>query len=212
MKINDFLPYLRQLLNDKDSQAFRYSDGALILHVQDALRLLSQFRKDLFVVADEFGTFPGNVLQKLPDDVEELIEILAVVGGNNLREATKESMDIEVPTWSNDPAGPTKHWMREERSTRLYYIYPKAPTTQQLVALVVKIPQPTTLTEEFEFNKMYLSALEYATVFLAQTIDDEHISTGRAKMFYDMMKETLGIDKQAHAAGKREGSVNVQEV
>jgi hypothetical protein len=43
----------------------------------------------------------------------------------------------------------------------------------------------------------YFGALIDGTVYLAESIDNEHVNSGRAKMFYDSFVQTLGVDLQS---------------
>lgn len=199
MKINDIIPYVRILINDKDVVAdnLRYSDDDLRLFANDAMRRMGKIRPDIFTTYIELETEPGTVLQKLPSTVDKLVEVHYEIGGKNIKESKKETMDQATPSWANNPDGPAQFWIRDDRSTRFYYIYPKSPQNQRLVAAVVQVPQPTTVDEEFEFNSIYTSILIDGIVYLTQSIDDEHISTGRASSFYNSFVNGLQQDWQS---------------
>lgn len=197
MKISDILPYVRQLLNDKDSQSYRYSDSDLLAFSNDAIRRISLIRPDIFTQYESIYTTEGTVLQKIPDTIDRVVDINYVVGGNAVKKEEKGHMDIESPGWPNDKEGQTKFWMRDPKSRNYFYIYPKAPRSQILVATTLKVPQLISINEEFELPNLYKSILIDGIVFLCQSIDDEHISSGRAKLFQDLLTTSLGQDMQS---------------
>jgi hypothetical protein len=50
----------------------------------------------------------------------------------------------------------------------------------------------------------YLPQLVDGVVFLASSIDDENVDSGRAKLFMDSFSQSLGVDLQARVVTDKE--------
>lgn len=202
----DVIADVRPLINDTDSSAYRYSDADLLRFVNDGIRRTAVARPDLFA---EFGTVTcvaDEVIQTAPTDSIRVMEVFRIVGGNAVYESNRETMDQNAPSWPADPSGPAVTWMRHPRSPNRFFIYPPAPTGQQLQLEYAALPPTYVLGDTIELNDTYRSALVDCTVFLSQSIDDEHVNSGRAKMFFDSWQQALGLGAQQRVVTDTETS------
>ena len=108
-------------------------------------------------------------------------------------EADREVLDQTIPTWPNDAEAAAINWMRHVRNPNKFFIYPQAPAAQSLNIEYSQVPTTydgtTTVTL---LPDAYIPALVDVVVFLAESIDNEHVTNGRAKMYKDLFMAELG--------------------
>lgn len=199
MTPQDVITEVRSLVNDTRGP-YRYSDTLLLGFVNQTLRRMSVLRPDIFSVMAEFATTPGTVLQSCPTDSVRLVEIFGIVAGGALTEVSRDTMDQSYPTWRTETSGIPVNFMRHVRSANKYFLYP-APTAGVVISgEYIQIPTTyaigTTLTAP---DDSYFSVIVDGVVFLAESVDDEHVSSGRAKLFLDSFVQSLGVGLQSRA-------------
>jgi hypothetical protein len=139
------------------------------------------------------------------------MEIFNVVGGNGITEVERESMDESYPQWKNDPPAPPVNWMRHVRNPNRYFLYPAPSVGVDLFAEYarqprtytetnlndVTLPLPNTGTID-DLQDAYLPIIIEGVIYLAESIDNEHVSSGRAaasqKMFFQALN--AGLDSR----------------
>ena len=79
------------------------------------------------------------------------------------------------------------------RNPNKFFIYPKAPANQTLTVEYSQVP-PTYAGDATVtlLPDAYIPALVDVVVFLAESIDNEHVTSGRAKMYMDLFMAELG--------------------
>lgn len=192
VSVSKFLPYVRNILQDQDAEA--YSDEMILQYFQDAIFRISIIRPDIFSSYVEVLTEPNNVLQKVPEHINEIIDIHATNSSMAIREARKTEMDSSTPDWVSHKSGIPVQWMRDKRSTNRFYLYPAPKEEIELTIQCVSLPMLEDINTEFEFNMQYQPALVDGVVFLAESIDSEQGSAQKASAFLGIMKKTLGED------------------
>lgn len=199
MTPQDIISDVRQLLNDT-SPTYRHSDTQLLVFVNQAIKRVSLLRPDLFTVYADMVCTVNTVVQSAPADSIRLMEVLQVVDGDALYESERPILDMHTPSWRTATGGAARTWMRDPRSPNKFFIYPKAPASaQSLTIQYAKTPiadyiLSATITE---LQETYRVSLVDCTIFLAQSIDDEHVSAGRAKLFYESFTQGLGTSLKA---------------
>ena len=117
--------------------------------------------------------------------------------GNGVTEVNREALDQTYPTWMNDDAGPCVNWMRHVRNANKFFIYPKAPAGQILIGEYSQTPTDydgtTTVTL---LSDGYFPVVVDATVFLAESVDNEHVNSQRAALFQQSFTQALGVSAQ----------------
>lgn len=198
MNMNDIVAEVRHLIQDTDEVAYRYTDENIIKYVNHTLKRMCIMRPDLFAYVAEIPTVAGQVLQSAPADSVRIMDIFNVVGGDGIIETEKTGLDQTYPQWMNDPAGPCINWMRHGRNANKFFIYPKAPVGQVLYGEYAQSPRMYVAGEDIELlTDVYFPAVVDGTVYLAQSIDDEHVISQRAQMFMQSFMQTLGASVQA---------------
>ena len=209
--LNDVVTEVRRLIQDENAP-YRYSDPVLVSFANQALKRIAVLRPDLFAIVENYTCTQDAVIQTAPTHSLRMIEVYQVVGGDGVIETTREALDQAYPTWMNDTAAATQNWMRHPRNPKKFFIYPKAPAWQQLVVEYAKTPityaGDATVAE---LGDAYIPVVIDATVFLAESIDNEHISSQRAELFQKSFTQALGVGIQQRALTDTETSGEQEE-
>jgi len=192
----------------------RYSDALLLGFVNQALKRMAVLRPDLFAVIDDFVTQAGQTIQSAPADSLRMMEVFQVKDGDGIVEVSRKAMDETYPGWVNDPAGPTVNWMRHVRNDNRFFIYPKAPAGQTLVIEYAQTPREYGLEETIErLSEAYFPVLVDGAVFLAESVDNEHVNSNRAQLFQQSFTQALGVSVQARSiTDTEEGGLPPEQV
>lgn len=196
MTPQDVIDDVRILINDTTT-TYRYSDAALLKFVNEAMRRIALLRPDLFSTFGTVSCAQNEVLQAAPTGSFRLMEVFRIQGGNAVVESNRETMDQNLPTWPSDTAAAASIWMRHPRDPNKFFIYPKAPSSQVLEVEYAVSPAAAAIDGTLALPDAYFPALVDCVVFLSQSIDNEHVNSGRAKLFYDSFTQVLGVGNQA---------------
>jgi len=188
---------VRRLIQDENTPV-RYSDATLLGFVNQTLKRMAMLRPDLFTTVADIPTVSGQVYQAIPAAGSRLVEIFGVSGGNAIEEVNRDEFDRAYPAWQSDAAGVPTKYMRHTRNPKGFFLYPRPQAGVQLLAeYVVSPPDYTLLQAIITPADEYFSTIVDGTVFLAESVDNEHVSSGRAKLFYDSFVQSLGVSGQA---------------
>lgn len=186
----------RKVINDSRTP-FRYSDTDLLGFVNQALKRMAIYRPDLFLQIGDISTVPGTTVQSMPSDSIRLVEIFGVKGGDTITEVDRDVFDQTYPGWRNEPAGTPVNFMRHPRNPNIYFLYPSPLTKVVLLAEYAKTPADYGLNSTITAPvKAFFPTLVDGTVFLAESVDDEHVNSGRAKLFQESFVQSLGVSLQ----------------
>jgi hypothetical protein len=195
MILDDVITTVRRILQD-ETTTYRYSDAFLLDLCNQGLKRIQLLRPDLFSYVSTVACTQGEVIQAAPSDSLRIIEIYSIVGGTGLVEADREVLDQTIPTWPNDAESAAINWMRHVRNPNKFFIYPQAPAAQSLNIEYSQVP-PTYdgTTAVTLLPDAYESVMVDVVVWLAESIDNEHVTSGRAKMYQDSFMASLGATK-----------------
>jgi hypothetical protein len=139
-----------------------------------------------------------TVVQRLPADAHRFIDIYHVIGGNAVTEVQRPVFERSHPNWAQDPAGTPVNYMRHARNPTAFFVYPRPTAGTTVMAEYAAAPPSYGLNDAIIApGPGYLGALVDGVVFLASSIDDEHVTSGRAQLFRDSFMQTLGVDLQS---------------
>lgn len=197
---------VRVLIGDTELGSYRYSDDDLVKFVNESLKRIAHLRPDLFSTFATMSCTVSTVLQSAPSDSVRLVEVFQVTSGNAIYESDRKTMDVNSPGWRTATEAAATTWMRHARSANKFFIYPPCPSGGQSLEIeYAKVPTDYTIAQTIaELHDSYKSVVIDCVVFLAESIDDEHVTSGRAKLFYDSFTQTLGVSAQARTATDQE--------
>lgn len=213
MTLAEVITEVRRILQDIKTPQ-RFSDALLLGFANQALKRMAVLRPDLFAVISELQTQTGQVIQSAPADSLRMMEVFQVKDGAGIVEVSRKAMDETYPNWVNDPAGPTVNWMRHVRNDNRFFIYPKAPAGQVLIIEYAQTPREYTVNETVDIlPEAYLPVLVDGTVFLAESVDNEHVNSNRAQLFQQSFTQALGVSVQSRSiTDTEEGGLPADQV
>ena len=193
MTPTDVIDQIRVLVNDARTP-YRNSDTILLKYVNSTLKRISLLRPELFSVIAEITPTPNTCLQTLPSNAIRLVSVLGVKDGASIREIDKRVIDASYPGWMSESAGVPTSFMRDRGSINSYFLYPKPITGTVLNVQYTKVPDDYDLTDEItDLTASFLPVIVDGVVYLVESADDEHVQSGRAKMFLDSFLTSLGV-------------------
>lgn len=199
MTPTDIIVECRRLLNDT-LIPYRYSDAMLLGYVNQIFKRTAVLRPDLFGETGDIAVAANTTLQSLPADAHRLIDIFQVKDGDTVTEVDRETMSRNYPSWMSDAAGTPVNFMRHVRNPTKFFLYPKPVVGTVLVGEYAKAPADYTINQSIlQPPSSFFGALVDGVVFLASSVDDEHVNSGRAKMFLDSFTQQLGVSLQNRA-------------
>lgn len=197
MTPSEIITEARRLIQDTKTP-YRYSDAVMLGFVNQTLKRMVTIRPDLFAVIGDFTTTVNTVLQSCPADSTRLIEIFQVKNGNAITEVNRATLDRTVPNWQNEDAGQPVNFMRHVRNPNRFFVYPRPEAGVVLVGEYAQTPPDYTLDQEIAYpTEAYFPVAVDGVVFLAESIDNEHVNSGRAKLFQDAFVQGLGVSLQS---------------
>ncbi len=213
MTPNEVIAEVRRLIQDT-KVTYRYSDAVLLGFVNHTLKRMAMLRPDLFAVIADFPTTANTVLQSCPADSLRLIEIFQVKDGDAVTEVNRETLDRTVPSWQRETAGQPVNFMRHVRNPNRFFVYPRPTAGVELVGEYAQTTPDYTIDQEITYPiDAYFPAVVDGVVFLAESIDNEHVNTGRAKLFQDAFIQGLGVSLQSRSVTDTEsGGMDPKEV
>lgn len=202
----DVIAEARHLIQDT-KPPYRYSDTMLLGFVNQTLKRMVVLRPDLFAVVAEFPTTPNVALQSCPNDSVRLIDIFQVKDGNAIVEVNKETLDRTVPNWQNETAGNPVNFMRHVHNPNKFFLYPRPATGVIVIGEYAQTPPTYGLSADItQLADAYFPIVVDGTVFLAESIDNEHVNSGRAKLFQDSFAQALGVSLQSRVVTDTESA------
>lgn len=213
MTPNEVITEVRRLIQDTKTP-YRYSDTVLLGFVNQTLKKMVVLRPDLFAVIGDFTTVASTVLQSCPTDSVRLMQIFQVKNGDAVTEVSKETLDRMYPNWVNEAAGVPVNFMRHVRNPNKFFVYPRPTAGVVLVGEYAQSPAAYALNDTIALlPDAYLTSVVEGTIYLAESIDNEHVNSGRAKLFQDAFTQGLGVGLQARVVtDTEEGGLDPRQV
>ena len=197
MTPSEVITQVRQLIQDT-KVTYRYTDTVLLGFVNQTIRRMVILRPDLFTTITDIATTADVVEQTLPTTAVRLVEIFRVKNGAAVEEVDRDAFNRAYPQWSTDAAGTPTKYIRHPRNPRAYFLYPRPTNGTILIGEYVTTPATYGISDNIAvLPDAYFGALIDGTVFLAESVDNEHVNSNRAKLFYDSFTAALGVSMQS---------------
>lgn len=213
MTPQDVITEVRRLVQD-EATPYRYSDTTLLGHVNQTLKRISILRPDLFSYIGDIPTTANTVLQSCPADSSRLVEIFQVKNGNAITEVSRDMLDQSAPGWVAETAGTPVNYVRHVRNPNKFFLYPSPVAGTILVGEYVKTPPNYTISQTIDIlPDSYFPVVVDGAVYLVESTDNEHVNSGRAKLFYDSFTQNLGVSLQSRQiTDTEEGGLDPKQV
>ena len=131
-----------------------------------------------------------------------------------MTEVSKETLDRMLPNWVNEAAGTPVNFMRHVRNPNKFFVYPRPTAGIVLVGEYAQSPATYTLDQTIALlPDAYLTSVVEGTVYLSESVDNEHVNSGRAKLFQDAFVQGLGVGLQSRViTDTEEGGLDPRQV
>lgn len=209
----DIITEARTLIQDSRTP-YRYSDTVMLNFVNQTLKRMSILRPDLFSIIGDIPTTANTVIQSCPADSLRLVEIFQIKNGDAVTEVNREVLDQMSPGWVNEAAGTPLNFMRHVRNPNKFFLYPRPTAGVILVGEYAQVPPNYILNQTIAaLPDAYLPVAADGVVFLAESVDNEHVNSGRAKLFQDSFNQTLAAGLQTRTiTDTEEGGMDPKQV
>lgn len=195
--VADIVVEARELLLDQE-EPFRYDDAFIVRKVNQVLRRMVIVRPDLFSTVATITTVAGS-LQTCPADSVRLMDVTLNGVSGAPKEINQEVLDLMFPNWNTDTAGPTTNWMRYPRDPNRFYVYPPSAGGETLTIVYARSTPTYTINDTIALQDAYLPVVLDGVCWLMESLDAEHVESGRAKMFQDAYNTALAGGLAARA-------------
>ena len=198
----------------QDTRAtFRYSNTLLLGFVNTTIKRMAILRPDLFTVIGDIPVTANTVVQDCPAGAVRLVEIFQVKNGDVITEVSREVLDQTYPEWRTETPGTPVNYMRHVRNPTQFFLVPRPVNSVVLVGEYVASPTTYTINQTIDLPNAYFPVLVDGTVFMAESVDNEHVNSGRAKLFQDSFTQLLGVGLQSRSVtDTEEGGLDPQQV
>lgn len=203
---------VRRLIQDTGAPA-RYTDVVIIGFINQVLYKMLVLRPDIFSHIDSNVPVTGNnVLQTLPANASQLIDVYSVTFQGSttaITEGVREVFDQTHPGWVGDTAGRPTTFMRHKRNPLRYMLYPRPAANAIITMEYARIPATVNNVAITDATKadairdvqdMYFAAVVDGTVYMCESVDDENVNSGRAKLALDSFLAILGASAKSRDA------------
>lgn len=175
---------------------YRYSDAELLGYVNQTLKRMASLRPDLFTYFGEVALTANTVVQDLPTDAQRLVDLFWVKDGNAITEVEREVLERSYPLWVTDPSDVPINFMRHPRAPTRFFVYPRPLANTVVIAEYAVAPTTYALNDTISLSDAYYSVTVDGVMFLVSSVDDEHVNSGRAKLFMDSFLNSLATNTQ----------------
>ena len=215
MIASDITSRARLLLNDID--ATRWVDSELFKWINDAQKLVAMVRPDASV-ATFVMTLIAGTRQTIPSGGFRLLDIVrnvvAVTGntpstqvvttpGRSVRIVDREVLDTQDPYWHTATgSAEIKHFIYDNRSPTLFYVYPPATTSAKLEVVYSVAPADVAAAgDTLSISDIYQDVVLNYVLYRAYSKDAEYASNAAlAGGYLNVVNQMLGIKTQKDVA------------
>lgn len=189
----------------QDAGNVRWTVAELLRHLNDGRRELAIYRPDIYSEIASVALVAGTK-QSIPSDGNKFMDAIrnltsSDAPGNAVRIVEREIIDSQQPDWHTSTASSVvQHFMFDERSPKIFYVYPPALGTGHKLEIVYgKSPVDITTsdlssTSVLQKEDIYVGALLDFMLFKAYGKDSEYAGNlQRANAHYQLFAYAIGI-------------------
>jgi hypothetical protein len=181
----------------QDTTGVRWPEAELLRYLNDGRREVCIARPDLYSVSSVQSLAAGTK-QAIPADGSRFLDAIRNISVDNapgraVRIVEREVLDAQLPDWHSSTTGATKHFMFDERTPRVFYVYPPAAAGQKLEIAYAQNPVEITNTStELTNEDVYAGALVDYVCYRAFSKDAEYAGNAqRAGLHYAQFTSLL---------------------
>lgn len=186
----------------QDASYVRWPQDERLRYLNDGRRAIAVVRPDLYA-SIETVTLVAGARQPLPEAGFQFLDAIRNINadgspGAAVRVIERENLDAMRPNWPSDAPGPIKHFMIDERTPDVFYVYPPAAAGQKLEISYAENPPPILLadvsTAQLTREKVYAGLLADYVIHRAYLKDAEYAGNGAlSQQHYQLFLNGLGV-------------------
>lgn len=205
---------LRARVDLSDPNATRWSDQDLLNYLNDGQREIAILKPDASTALRVFPLAVGSTAQALPNDALRLIDITRNMGadggvpGRAITIAQREDLDQGEPTWHSQTGAYVTHYVYNDKSPKVFYVWraPNAPL--QIEAHVSIVPADVTMNgvagstanSAISLDDVYQTALLDYLMMRAHMKDTDARADMESNAAYGRFLQRLGLKVQTDRA------------
>lgn len=182
----------------QDQTQVRWPESELLRWLNDGRREIAIARPDIYATTSVVS-LAGGTKQAIPSDGTRFLDAYRVMNADGItamgavRPVQREILDAQKPGWHAEQGAAVKHFMFDERTPRVFFVYPPAVAASKLEIAYSKAPveitnTATTLTDE----DLYTGALVDYVCYRAFSKDAEYAGNiQRAAAHYMQFKSAI---------------------
>ena len=195
----------------QDTTNVRWALAELLRYLNDGRRELAIHRPDIYSFSALLPLVAGTK-QAIPSDGNRFLDAVRNVTsggtvGRAVRITEREILDATLPDWHTETATTVlKHFMFDERSPKIFYVYPPAVAAHQLEIVYSKSPVDILIenvgsSSALTGEDIYSGTLLDYMLYRAFSKDSEYAGNlQRAGVHYQMFAGSLGIGNRKRYA------------
>jgi hypothetical protein len=202
---NEILTRAADILQDTGN--VRWTQAELLRYLNDARRELAIHRPDVYSTTYVMTLAAGSK-QSIPADGNKFIDVVRNINANNtpgraVRIIEREIIDAQNPDWHTmTSSNNTRHFMFDERSPKIFYVYPAASNGHKLEVVYSKSPTDVasgdlSSTSVLAAEDIYVGTLLDYILYRSFSKDAEYAGNlQRADLHYRAFATSLGISNR----------------
>jgi len=187
----------------QDQTNVRWPQDELLRYLNDARREIAIVRPDLYATSSPVTLLAGTK-QSIPADGSRFLDAIRNVSstnviGNAVRVVEREVLDAQRSSWHTETSSTDlKHFMYDERSPKVFYVYPPATAGHKLEVVYSQTPTDIAIgsigTTELINEDIYTGAMVDYICYRAFSKDAEYAGNAqRAQAHYQQFLNAIGI-------------------
>jgi len=183
----------------QDTTGVRWPEAELLRYLNDGRREVCIMRPDLYA-SNTVHAMVAGTKQSIPADGNRFLDAVRNINADDsparaVRIVEREVLDAQLPDWHASTPGAIRHFMFDERSPRIFYVYPPATSGQKLEIAYASNPVEITNTSTELVNEdVYAGALTDYLCYRAYSKDAEYAGNfERAAAHYTQFRGLLGV-------------------
>lgn len=208
MRVVDLIKRVQRLLKDVDG--VRWTQKDLLDCYNEALIAVVQNRPDTYSQVVTL-TCENRARQNVPDEAYRLMDIIDnEVSGRAVVKTNRDTLDGMVPNWSATAGTDVEQFIYDEKSPRVFYIYPVPPADHVINILVARNPTPVVIADfdndasVMALDIIWLNPVINYMMYRAYMIDGEtEFNLIQAKSYLQMFANELSLKWQVDLMFRR---------
>lgn len=207
ISVSEIIERVSDLLLDKDRGSLaRWPDDELIRWINDS-RMAIITRKPSACAKVAVVTLSQGSLQQSPTDMYLLLDISRNMGenkatpGRSVRRTDRQNIDDLDPYWHMTSGDEVTQFTYDERTPKVFYVYPPATTSMSLEIMYSFVPVAvSSINDNLNMDIENIDAIVNYVAYRAKSKDSEYANAGEAAAYYTAFNDSLGVMVQSQSS------------